>query len=147
MSCSGAELRGRALHSGTGEGPVLHLDTPLSFWGGVDPTGRIVDVHHPQHGASVTGTVLVMTTGRGSSSSAAVLAEQIRSGAGPAAVVLAECDTILVTGALVAAELYGVQLPIVALAPEDLALLRAPTARVTADTRTLTGTVLTRGTP
>ncbi len=47
---SGAAL---AILDGRADGPVLALSEPLSFWGGVDPaTGRIIDVHHPAHGAS-----------------------------------------------------------------------------------------------
>jgi predicted aconitase with swiveling domain len=111
------------VHPGSATGELLVLDEPLSFWGGVDPSGRIVDRRHPQCGTAVTGRVLAMTSGRGSSSSSSVLAEQIRAGAAPAAVVLAEPEVILVLGAIVAAELYGTALPVVQLAPEDFALL------------------------
>ncbi|MFM7719137.1 MAG: aconitase X swivel domain-containing protein [Actinomycetota bacterium] len=90
------------------------LDEPLSFWGGVDPTtGAIVDVHHPQRGERVTGRALVLPSGRGSSSSSSVLAEAIRLGTGPAAIVLAEPDPILALASIVAAELYGAGIPVV----------------------------------
>lgn len=99
---------------GTASGAVLALAEPLSFWGGVhEREGTIIDVHHPQHGASVAGRVLVMPRGRGSSSSSSVLAEVVRAGVGPAAIVLAEPDPILVIGAMVAEALYGVTVPIV----------------------------------
>lgn len=111
------------LHAGSARGEVLHLDAPLSFWGGTDDAGRIIDAHHPQHGASVSGRVLVMTSGRGSSSSSYVLAEQLRCGTGPAAIVLAEADAIIALGALVAAELYGLATPVVRVAMADLARL------------------------
>jgi predicted aconitase with swiveling domain len=42
-----------------------------------------------------------------------VLAEAIRAGTSPAGIVLGEPDEIIAIGALVAAELYGVQCPIV----------------------------------
>ena len=59
---------GRSLVFGRATGRVLVLDEALSFWGGLDPrTGRIIDRRHPQAGASVTATVLVMPGGRGSS--------------------------------------------------------------------------------
>jgi predicted aconitase with swiveling domain len=104
----------RALAGRTATGEALVLDEPLSFWGGVDPeTGTIVDARHPQHGASVTGRILVMPSGRGSSSSSSVLAESIRAGTGPAAIVLGEPDPILALGALVARELYGKVTPVV----------------------------------
>ncbi|HET8716288.1 MAG TPA: DUF126 domain-containing protein [Nocardioidaceae bacterium] len=124
---------GRTLAGGDAVGPVLRLDEPVSFWGGVDASGAVIDVHHPQHGQSLAGTVLVMTEGRGSSSATAVLAEQIRSGAAPAALVLGSCDTILLIGALVAAELYGVRMPVVEVDPADLDRIGPGTVRVYAD--------------
>ena len=128
MSGSGAEVRrtltGRTLHPGTGTGAVLPLGEPLSFWGGVDPEGTVVDIHHPQHGSSLTGRVVAMRSGRGSSSSAAVLAELIRAGRAPAALLLAQPDSIVVVGALVAAEIYSVSLPVVELPPDQLDGLR-----------------------
>lgn len=105
-----------SLHPGEASGVVLHLHTPLSFWGGTDHDGTIIDVHHPQRGLSVAGRVLVMRSGRGSSSSSYVLAEQLRQGRGPAAIVMAERDAIVVLGVIVARELYGTQVP-VALVP------------------------------
>jgi hypothetical protein len=104
----------RTLVAGSGEGEALVLSEPLSFWGGVDPaTGEVVDPHHPQRGANVAGRVLVMPSGRGSSSSSSVLAEAIRAGRAPAAIVLREPDPILALGAIVARELYGETMPVV----------------------------------
>ena len=110
------ELRGRALVAGEAAGPALVLEAPLSLWGGMDPhTGRLSDHHHPQLGATVRGHVLVMPSGRGSSSSSSVLAEAIRLGTAPLAILLAEPDEILVLGALVAEYLYARTCPIVVL--------------------------------
>ncbi len=107
-------MEGRVLMPGTASGIALMLDEPLSFWGGFDPlTGVIVEAGHPQRGESVAGRILVMPAGRGSSSSATVLAEAIRRGTGPAGIVLGEPDEIVAIGALVAAELYGVFVPVV----------------------------------
>jgi predicted aconitase with swiveling domain len=104
----------RTLIAGTARGGALVLEEPLSFWGGVEPsTGRVIDVRHPQRGANVSGRVLVMPSGRGSSSSSSVLAECVRAGTAPAAIVLAEPDPILALGAIVARELYGRSIPIV----------------------------------
>lgn len=105
---------GRTLVPGGVTAPVLLLGEPLSFWGGMDPhDGRIIDRNHPQHGTALTGRVVAMAAGRGSSSSSSVLAEAIRLGTAPAALVLGEPDAIIALGALAAAELYGVHLPIV----------------------------------
>lgn len=104
---------GRTLVPGEARGPALVLSETLSFWGGLDPaTGAIIDVHHPERGAVVTGKVLVMPGGRGSSSSSSVLAESIRAGTAPAAIVLVEPDPIIALGAIVAHELYGVAVPV-----------------------------------
>ncbi|MGQ0607800.1 MAG: aconitase X swivel domain-containing protein [Chloroflexota bacterium] len=100
-------------------GRALVLDEALSLWGGMDPgTGELIDAHHPQHGALLTGRVVVMPSGRGSSSSASVLAEAVRARTAPAAVVLEEPDLILSIGSAVAEELYGVLVPVVVLAPD-----------------------------
>lgn len=119
MTGSGAEVaRGRALHPGAGAGVSLPIG-PLSFWGGVDwHDGRIIDVHHEQHGETVAGRVLVMPHGRGSSSAAVVLAEVIRNGSGPVAVVTRSTDLILLVGAMAAVELYGQSCPILELDAE-----------------------------
>ena len=53
-----------------------------------------------------------MPSGRGSSSSASVLAEAVRARTAPAAILLGEPDLILSIGAAVAEELYGVRVPV-----------------------------------
>ena len=63
-------LAARASAAGDADGVALVLSQPLSFWGGIDvSTGRIIDRTHPDVGKSVTGAILVMPGGRGSSSS------------------------------------------------------------------------------
>jgi predicted aconitase with swiveling domain len=104
---------GRTLVPGEARGQALVLDEPLSLWGGVDPaTGRVTDVHHPQVGAVVTDRILVMPSGRGSSSSSSLLAEAIRLGTAPAAIVLGGPDPIVALGSIAARELYGSAVPI-----------------------------------
>jgi predicted aconitase with swiveling domain len=117
--------RGRPLVPGSAHGRALVLDEPLSFWGGFDPaSGRIVDRRHPQRGERVTGRILVMPSGRGSSSSSSVLAEAARAGTGPAAILLLAADDIVALGLLVAEELYGVTAPVVVLEEPDYRALR-----------------------
>lgn len=109
-------VRARVLHGGTAEGEALVLAQPLSLWGGLDPdTGRLVDAHHPQRGAELAGRVLLMPAGRGSSSSSSVLAEAVRAGTAPVAILLGEADLILAIGAEVASALYGRDLPVLVL--------------------------------
>ena len=90
------------------------MDEPLSFWGGFDAaTGAIIDQHHPQVGQILSGQVVVMQGGRGSSSASSVIAEAIRVGTAPAAIVMEQADEIVALGAIVADELYGLRMPIV----------------------------------
>jgi predicted aconitase with swiveling domain len=101
---------GKALGAG------MKLDDPLSFWGGFDSaSGKVIDRFHPQHGACLSGAILFMERGRGSSSGASVLAEAIRVGTAPAAIILLQEDAIIATGALVARMLYKIDCPVVAI--------------------------------
>ncbi len=105
-----------ALINGTAIGSVLLLAEPLSFWGGVrEHDGTIIDVHHPQLGECIAGRVVVMPGGRGSSSSSSVLAELIRGGVAPVAIVLNTSDPILALGAMVGEVLYDRTVPMVVL--------------------------------
>lgn len=132
---AGRLLAGRVLAPGEASGPALVLAEPLSLWGGSDPrTGLIVDRRHPQHGTPIAGRVLVMAAGRGSSSSSSILAEAARVGTAPAAILLAEADLILAVGAVVAAELYDVRIPVIQLTASDLAgITDGMNVRVTSD--------------
>ena len=113
-------LRGEVLLSGSAEGPVLKLERPISFWGGVDPdSGRISDPRHPQHGQTVGGRVLVLPATIGSSSGSAVMLELIAGGLAPAALILGRPDAILVLGVVVAKEMGHAGLPPVLLLPPE----------------------------
>ena len=102
-------------------GRALVLDEGLSLWGGMDPaTGLLIDARHPQRGASLTGRIVVMPSGRGSSSSASVLAEAVRAKTAPAAILLGEPDLILSIGSAVAEELYEIVVPVVVLPADAL---------------------------
>ena len=95
-----------AIVRGKGSGRALLLREPLSFWGGYDAAaGRIIEVGHPQCGVSLAGCVMLMARAKGSSSSSSVLAEAIRNGTGPAALVMRERDLIVGLGCIVASEL------------------------------------------
>jgi len=124
MSSHPTTFRGRVLAPGEAAGAALVLQEPLSLWGGMDPaTGRLIDAHHPQHDTLIAGRVLVMASARGSSSSSSVLAEAVRAGTAPAAILLGEAELILAIGAAVAEELYGRQVPILQVPEEQLAAI------------------------
>lgn len=132
-------IRARILTGGTAEGPVLSLDEPLSFWGAFEPrNGVILDVHHPQRGACVKDTMLVMTETRGSGSAPGAIAELIRLGTAPAAIILAEPDINLAVGAEVAATLYGRHCVIACVEPQELDVLRTARRLMIAPDGTIT---------
>jgi len=123
---------GRILIAGDASGEVLAFAEGLSFWGGVDPeTGRIIDVHHPNHGASVAGKVLLMPTSRGSCSGSGVLLQLSLNAIAPAALVFCEHEEILTLGALVSDRIFDRPLPTVSLPRTAYdALARSGTARL-----------------
>lgn len=109
-------MKGRVLHAGTAQGALLKLDAPLSFWGAFDPRdGRILDIHHPQMGEIVKGKVLLLPETRGSGTAPGAIAEAIRLGTGPAAILLGAADMNLAIGANVAETLYGRACPVLEL--------------------------------
>ncbi|MCB2100316.1 MAG: DUF126 domain-containing protein [Rhodobacterales bacterium] len=125
-------VRAQVLVAGTGEGPVMRLGAPLSFWGGVDAqTGRIVLAGHPDEGASVAGAVLVLPGVVGSSSSTSVLLELIHAGRAPAALVLPGPDAILTLAVVIAREMCWDAPPVLCLAAD--ALPRGARVRVAED--------------
>ena len=128
-------IRAKVLTPGEAAAPVLVLDEPLSFWGAFDPrTGIILDVHHPQRGACVTGRILLMRESKGSGSAPGAIAEAIRLGTAPAAIILAVPDINLAVGAEVAAILYGRHCAILAVsAAEWVSLSAASALRISAE--------------
>lgn len=124
--------QGRSIVDGTASGEILTLDEGISFWGGIDPEcGRVIDVHHPNHGASVAGKILMMPTSRGSCSGSGVLLELSLNRHAPAALVFCEREEILTLGALVSDRIFGQPLPVVRLARTAYDRLeQAPEARL-----------------
>lgn len=113
---SDAIFEARTLNAGEAAGEALVLDEPLSFWGGFDAaTGVVIDQHHPQRGACIAGRFLVLPESRGSAGTPAGVAEAVRRGTGPIGIVLARADMNVAIGALVAAKLYTIHVPVLVL--------------------------------
>ncbi len=123
------------LNAGSATGPVLVLSEPLSFWGAFDPrSGRIVDTHHPQCGTVLAGKILLMQESRGSGTAPGAIAEAIRLGTAPSALILIMPDINLAIGAAVAARLYGNKCPVLAVTGEQyLRLTIAPHITIAED--------------
>lgn len=122
----GHVIHGTALVEGSGSGPLLVSDMPLSFWGGYNQfTGEVIDRRHPLSGKIATGCMLAIPASRGSSTTTAVLLEAIRRGTAPAALITSRADTFLVLASVVADELYQKPIPILALDAEAFKLLNS----------------------
>jgi predicted aconitase with swiveling domain len=95
-------IRGRGISTGKASGPLLVSPQPISFLSGVDPeSGIIVEKGHPLQGTSIAGTVLVFPYGKGSTVGSYVLYALSRNGHAPSAIVNAEAEAIIATGAII----------------------------------------------
>lgn len=132
-------LTAKVLFSGEASGPVLCLDAPLSFWGGFDPaTGDILDKNHPQQGRCIAGKVLVLPATRGSGGTPGGIAEAIRKGTAPAAIIMREADTNVMIGAAVAHKLYGLRCPVLEICGRDYETVANATSAVLTETGQVT---------
>ena len=123
---NGIGFSAQVLNPGEARGEAMVLDEPLSFWGGFDArTGVIVDRHHPQRGSCVAGRFLILPESRGSAGTPGGIAEAIRRGVGPVGIALGEADVNVAVGAMVAAALYGVAVPVLVIGATERARLRS----------------------
>ena len=114
-------IQGHPLVAGRASGPALVSREALSFWGGYDArTGEIIDRAHPLSGVNAAGRVLVLPFSRGSSTTTAVLLEAIRAGTAPAAIVVSGRDSFFALASIVAGEMYGRGIPVIAIGEADL---------------------------
>ena len=87
---------------GKASGPLLVSPQPISFLSGVDPySGIIVEKGHPLNGQCIAGKVLVFPYGKGSTVGSYVLYALSRNGHAPLAIVNAEAEAIIATGAII----------------------------------------------
>jgi len=96
-------LQGRVICAGYARGEALVSGSAISFFGGIDPdTGLVVENGHELHGQSVAGRVLVFPHGKGSTVGSYTLYRLKRNGLAPAAILNAECETIIAVGCIIA---------------------------------------------
>jgi predicted aconitase with swiveling domain len=117
-------IQGEPVVPGRASGEALVSREPLSFWGGYDyHTGKIIDRRHPLSGSVAAGRILAVPFTRGSSTTTAVLLEAVRAGTAPAAILTTGPDSFFALASIVADEMYGRPIPIVAIAEADFAAL------------------------
>ena len=97
------KLQGRKISKGIAEGEALVTSDSVSFFGGVDPeSGIVVEKSHELEGKCISGRVLVFPTGKGSTVGSYTIYRLKDSGLAPAAIINAECETIIAVGCIIA---------------------------------------------
>ena len=118
-------MQGKIVIKGRAAGEALVSTEPISFWGGYDAaTGEIIDRRHPLSGQHADGRVLAVPFTRGSSTTAQVLLEAVRTGRAPAAIITSRIDSFVALASVVADELYQRPIPVVVLARADFEKLQ-----------------------
>ena len=96
------KLQGRSIFGGHAQARAVVTRMGISFFGGVDPeSGIVVERGHELEGQSIAGKVLVFPTGKGSTVGSYTLYRMKMAGLAPAAIVNAECETIIAVGCII----------------------------------------------
>ena len=96
------KLEGRKIYKGIAEAEAIVTKDGISFYGGVDPdTGMVVEVGHDLEGQSITGKVLVFSTGKGSTVGSYTMYRMKKNNTAPVAIVNEEIDTIIAVGCII----------------------------------------------
>jgi len=96
------KLEGRKIYKGIAEAEAIVTKDGISFYGGVDPdTGIVVEVGHDLEGQSITGKILVFSTGKGSTVGSYTMYRMKKNNMAPAAIVNESIDTIIAVGCII----------------------------------------------
>ena len=96
-------IKCRKISRGTTAGDVILSKEPLSFLGGVDPdTGNVIDRGHQLYQQNVSGKILVIPSGKGSTVGSYVIFQMAKNNTAPLAIIAMEAEPIIATGAIMA---------------------------------------------
>jgi len=96
------ELKGRVIYPGRVEGEALKSDSPVSFFGCIDPeTGIVTEEGHELQGNSVKDRILVFPHGKGSTVGSYSLYRLKKNNCAPAGIINQECEPIVAVGAII----------------------------------------------
>ena len=137
-------LRGKAILGGRGAGDALVTRMPINFTAAFSkpqnfiPSRRaeIRDRHHDLFGRNVAGSVLVFPACIGSTFTGMVLMQIASEGSGPAAIVVQNADSLLVSGGVLGEVWFEKGLPLVEYRSDDLFEKIATGDRVVVDGET-----------
>ena len=96
------KLTGRKIFKGKVVGEALVTKDSISFYGGVDPeNGVVVEKGHELEGKNINGKILVFPSGKGSTVGSYVIYQMAKTGKGPKALILNDCEAIVAVGAII----------------------------------------------
>ncbi len=96
------KLEGRKIYKGIAEAEAIVTKDGISFYGGVDPdTGIVVEVGHDLEGQSITGKILVFSSGKGSTVGSYTMFRMKKNNMAPAAIINESIDTIIAVGCII----------------------------------------------
>jgi predicted aconitase with swiveling domain len=93
----------RKISKGHARGEVIVTKDSISFLGGVDPkTGVIIDSQHELYGKKISGKILVIPSGKGSTVGSYVIFQMAKNKTAPTAIISLKAEPIIATGAIMA---------------------------------------------
>jgi predicted aconitase with swiveling domain len=96
-------IKCRKISKGHAKGEVIVTKDSLSFLGGVDPkTGIIIDSTHELYGKKISGKILVIPSGKGSTVGSYVIFQMAKNKTAPSAIISLKAEPIIATGAIMA---------------------------------------------
>lgn len=96
-------IRCRKISRGRTKGPVIISKDSLSFLGGVNPdTGLVMDKDHDLYGKSISGKILIIPGGKGSTVGSYVIYQMAKNRTAPLAIIARVAEPIIATGAIMA---------------------------------------------
>jgi predicted aconitase with swiveling domain len=121
-------LQGRGILQGQGRGPALVTRMPINFaaaFAGITsviPGKRSVvqDRHHELFKKNLRGTVLVFPACTGSTFTGMVLMQVMHDREAPAAMIVQDADSLLISGTILAEIWFKRGIPVVEYNPQDL---------------------------
>ncbi len=96
-------IKCRKISKGHAKGEVIVTKDSLSFLGGVDPkTGVIIDSQHQLYDKKISGKILVIPSGKGSTVGSYVIFQMAKNKTAPIAIISLKAEPIIATGAIMA---------------------------------------------
>jgi uncharacterized protein len=103
LSMNSDTIKCRKISRGRVKGPVILTKDLLSFLGGVNPdTGVVMDKDHELYGKKISGKILIIPGGKGSTVGSYVIYQMAQNKTAPLAIIARKAEPIIATGAIMA---------------------------------------------